>query len=747
MSVTSTGPNSKSTGVTASGAGVSADQAAGPPGQDPVGRLFGLLTVAPVLVAMAWLLVALPLLLAGQFTPVLTVVLALLLAAVLVLLAVRRLPGQWPATLPAAGHRQGRTPWWPLVAVLVVALAFLAMQLAHRSQQIIVQIDPSSYMQFGAWISHHGFLPIPQSRAAFGGTSHGLLRFGSAAFYQVGYGVVPQFMAGLPMVLAAGFWTGGTAGAIMIPPLLGACGVLTFGGLAARLIGPRWAPLAALVLALSLPEQYVSRSAFSEPLAQILFLGGLCLVIDALASDGTAARVIAGLGGLALGLTLLVRIDAVSDLLLVIPYGGMLLLARRPQAIPLLGGLAVGMLYGAVEGLVLSRPYLDSIGASLQPLLAALAVIVVATAVVVAVRWKSGLPKVRSKWLLYAPGALAVVVLLGLGIRPYLDPVPRSAGGVIQTSIHSTQPQGPYWALSLHWVFWYIGVPAVLLAVVGVALLGRRCLQGRADLDAAALGFRVDHRHGPVPAGGHRVPALGEPQAGSRRVARLHPAGGLGRGLAGRLGAAQGLRALDRGRPGVRLRGGPADPDRYDRVRPGARVRRPAADQARRARPGPQDQLLRRTRRRGPPVRGHPPRCLGCPHGRPRHRPVHRARPRDVRLPRGPRQRGAGRRAAGDTQHPAGRPATGPAGGQAIGAAAVRRDNQADHPPDHDKRPGHRDVRPGDLPAGPDNPVDVRAGRVRLWPTARHRDTAIMNLAIRGGTPGRSGRSGPPSPR
>jgi hypothetical protein len=480
MSVTSTGPSSRSTGVTASGAAVSGDQAAGAPGQDPVGRLFGLVTVAPVLVAMAWLLVGLPLLLAGQFTPVLTVVLALLLAAVLVLLAVRWTPGQWPATLPAAGHRQARTPWWPLVAVLAIALAFLAMQLAHRSQQIIVQIDPSSYMQFGAWISHHGSLPIPQDRAAFGGTSHGLLRFGSAAFYQVGYGIVPQFMAGLPMALAAGFWTGGTAGAIMIPPLLGACGVLTFGGLAARLIGPRWAPLAALVLALSLPEQYVSRSAFSEPLAQILFLGGLCLVIDALASDGTAARVIAGLGGLALGLTLLVRIDAVSDLLLVIPYGGMLLLARRPQAIPLLGGLAVGMLYGAVEGLVLSRPYLDSIGASLQPLLAALVVIVVATAVVVAVLWKSGLPRVRSKWLLYAPGVLAVVVLLGLGIRPYLDPVPRTPSGAIQTDIHSTQPQGPYWALSLHWVFWYIGVAAVLLAAVGVALLGRRCLQGRA---------------------------------------------------------------------------------------------------------------------------------------------------------------------------------------------------------------------------------------------------------------------------
>ncbi len=256
--------------------------------------------------------------------------------------------------------------------------------------------------------------------------------------------------------------------------------MLAFGGLAARLIGPRWAPLAALVLALSLPEQFTSRSSYSEPLAQILFLGGLCLVIDSLATDGAAARVLAGLGGIALGLTLLVRIDGVSDLLLVIPYGGMLLLARRPQAIPLLGGLAVGALYGAVEGLVLSRPYLDSISASLKPLVAALAVTVVLTAAVVVLRWKPGLPQVRSRWLINAPAALAVAVLVGLAIRPYLDPLPRNPDGTIQTDVHSTQPQGPYWALSLHWVFWYIGVLAVLLGAVGFALLTRRCLRGRA---------------------------------------------------------------------------------------------------------------------------------------------------------------------------------------------------------------------------------------------------------------------------
>jgi hypothetical protein len=108
---------------------------------------------------------------------------------------------------------------------------------------------------------------------------------------------------------------------------------------------PRWAPLAALALALSLPEQFTSRFAYSEPLAQILFLGGLCLVIDSLAAEGTTAQVLAALGGLALGLTLLVRIDGASDILPVIPYGGILLLShRRRQAVALLGGLLAGAL-------------------------------------------------------------------------------------------------------------------------------------------------------------------------------------------------------------------------------------------------------------------------------------------------------------------------------------------------------------------------------------------------------------------
>jgi hypothetical protein len=261
--------------------------------------------------------------------------------------------------------------------------------------------------------------------------------------------------------------------------------VLTFGGLAVRLTGPRWAPLATLVLAVTMPEQFTSRSTYSEPLAQILFLGGLCLVIDALtvgrdsvaragrAGPGMAraSQLLAALGGLALGLTLVVRIDGLSDILPVIPFAGLLLIGRRPQAWPLLGGLLAGGLYGLVDGVLLSRPYLAHIGNSLFPLVGLTVVVVAGTALAVLVFRDRGLPKVPP-WLLTAATVLPFAVLALLAVRPLLVPLPvhHHLAGALQAAD---------FARSLDWVFWYLGVPAVLLGVLGAALLTRRCLLGR----------------------------------------------------------------------------------------------------------------------------------------------------------------------------------------------------------------------------------------------------------------------------
>jgi hypothetical protein len=476
----SAGPGTAAKGLSAGGS--EGGRPAVPP--NPAGRLLGRLSVLPALLAMAWLLAGLPLLLAGGFTGVLMLVLSIPLAAVLVVLGLRWLPDRWPTGLPVSSRDQGGTPWWAAGGVIAVAAGFGVQQLIYHSQQIIVARDPASYVQFGAWIAKHGSLPIPQQRAAFG-AAHQALQFGGLAFYQVGHTVVPQFMAGLPIVLAGGFWLGGVSAAVAVAPVLGACAVLTFGGLAARLTGPRWAPLATLALAVTMPEQFTSRSTYSEPLAQILFLGGLCLVIDALTAGrdgagqagpgrgraGRASQVAAALGGLALGLTLVVRIDGLSDILPVIPFIGLLLIGRRPQAWPLLGGLLAGALYGLADGLLLSRPYLAHLSNSLYPLVGVAVVVVIGTALAVLVFRERGLPQVRSSWLLNAAGVLPFALLAVLAVRPYLTPVRHHL---------ARASQAPYFARSLDWVFWYLGVPAVLLGALGAGLLARRCLQGRA---------------------------------------------------------------------------------------------------------------------------------------------------------------------------------------------------------------------------------------------------------------------------
>ena len=378
------------------------------------------LTVLPALLAAAWLLAGLPLLLLGAFTPLLMLVASVPLAALLAALATRWITGRPAARRARSGPEPARTPWWTVAALVAVAVAFGIDQAVYHSQQIIVQRDPASYIQFGSWIARHGSLPIPEDAAAFGG-AHGVLSFYSPAFDPLGHAIVPQFMAGLPMTLAGAFWAGGTGLAVAAGAVLGACGVLA-------------------------------------------------------------------LGGLAIGLTLLVRIDGASDMLPLIPYCGLLLLQRRPQALPLGAGVTAGAACGLIDGLALSRPYLHSIKGSLLPLGAASGALIVLTAAAVLLRWRRGLPAARGRWLPNAAAALAVAVTAALAIRPYVQTVhgQRTPSDIramtsYQRADHlPVDPTRLYYEISLHWVCWYAGIPAVILATLGAALLARRCLRGQA---------------------------------------------------------------------------------------------------------------------------------------------------------------------------------------------------------------------------------------------------------------------------
>ena len=473
------------------------------------GWLFGAITVVPAMLAAAWLLPALPLLLAGRFSARPMVFMFAPLAAGLCYFAVRQLPASWPSFRGESpeGGKGGEgsvrpVPWWAVAGTVAVAVAFAVWQLTERTEQIIYLRDPSTYLEVGYWIAHHGSLPIPDSLAAFGGPHPGL-GFATSNYYLRGSGIVPQFMTGTPLVLAAAVWLGGIPAALVMTPLIGGCAVLSFGGLACRLAGPRWAPAAAAILALSLPEQYTSRASFSEPLAQVLLFGGLCLLADSLvvrrtqhSSDWPGQdKVLAGLAGLALGLTILVRIDGLSDILPAVPFLGVLLAARRRQAIPFGVGLVIGVGYGLADGYLKSRPYLDLEAPSLRPLALIVAVVVLLTLAGVAVtaspaarqrltgKLNGSLAATAVRWLPAAAAALTVLIFVGFAVRPLVQTVagetdPTSIAYVAELQKLAGLPvngRDQYYQDSLYWVIWYLGVPAVLLGAFGLAALARRC--------------------------------------------------------------------------------------------------------------------------------------------------------------------------------------------------------------------------------------------------------------------------------
>jgi hypothetical protein len=455
--------------------------------RDSAGLLLGRLTALPALVFLPFLLTSFPLLLIGYFKPVPVIVLWLALAAAIVPYAWRRIPsvtgaGVWGT---AGAGRATPTPRWVLWSLVAISVAFGVFQWAYHSQFVIVQLDAASYMQFANWISAHGSTVIPQNAAAFGGHPAGIT-YESAAFYQVGNNIVPQFMAGLPMLLSLGFWAGGMRLALFWGPVLGALAVFTFGGLVARLVGPRWAPFAALALGITIPMMYVSRNTYSETLALIFFIGALSLWIDALRTDRgqedagqwrsnwrhhsrSASHVLAGVTGLLLGLTLLVRIDGPSDILLAVPYCGLLVLRRQRQVIALVVGMIVGLLYGAVDGVFLTLPYLKTNSQSVKAMVALFVVLTVGTAV--AVWWLrrrgSELRNPPKPWLVSAVTTLPFIVIAAFIARPY-----------VERNWHALQ----YAPLSLHWVYWYTGAATIAFAVIAFAMLGRRAIKGEAPV-------------------------------------------------------------------------------------------------------------------------------------------------------------------------------------------------------------------------------------------------------------------------
>jgi len=134
-------------------------------------------TVAPALLAAAWLVPGIGMLLARRLLPVPMVIIFVPLAVALCYFAMRRLPARWPRFgaakpgAPAAGRRKADVPALAALAMVAIAAGFGVWQAWLRSEQVFVAGDPGVYLQYGSWIAGHGTARIPVSAGSFGGAA------------------------------------------------------------------------------------------------------------------------------------------------------------------------------------------------------------------------------------------------------------------------------------------------------------------------------------------------------------------------------------------------------------------------------------------------------------------------------------------------------------------------------------------------------------------------------------------------
>ena len=361
--------------------------------------------------------------------------------------------------------------------------------------------------------------------------------------------VQPQFVVGPAVVYAFGWWAGGAGPALVLPAVAMGLALLALGLLVARVAGPWAGVATAALTGILFPVLHTARATYSEPLAMLTLTAGLLAATLAAAAGredagalaggeaagtpeghegigtrddrdagalpvggGSAARFVgdassqgtvvsraplrslvardataraALLAGLLVGGTGLVRVDALREVVLLLPVVALGAAFGTRWARPLLVGLAVSLVVSALAAVGLSWQYVASIAASLVPLLA-LGVLVGGASWVALVLWRRGwrLPEVVARRLPDVAAGLVVVAGLYLASRPLWqvvrqdpdDPGARYVAGMQARQGLPVDGGRTYAEQTVVWLSWYVGPVALAVALGVLALLVRRAL-------------------------------------------------------------------------------------------------------------------------------------------------------------------------------------------------------------------------------------------------------------------------------
>ncbi len=375
----------------------------------------------------------------------------------------------------------------PAVGMCVVAATVAVWNSILIGHNVVVATDPGVYLVAGRWLASHGSLIVPAGHPWSGTTAN--ITTVSAGMYQMPNGTLQfQFAHLLAALLAEAHGVGGDALMFRVPALLNAVGLCAVYATGCRLIRRPWLTLAAVTaLAVALPQLYFSRDTFSESATQVLLWGGIWLLLRAYETRRVTVAVVAGL---AIGGTLMTRIDAVAYLIPVplLAAAGWLA-AHSPDDRRSLLRVYTAVLAGALPPAVLGTIdvqrrstlyYVVLRNETLELYILLAASMVAAVVMVLALggpsRLASWLYIQRNRISIGAAWVIGLVFLVAWSLRP-AGPT-TSEGGAVGIGIAAVQkseglPVHPetYAEHTVQWISWYIGPVAVILAIVGLCLL------------------------------------------------------------------------------------------------------------------------------------------------------------------------------------------------------------------------------------------------------------------------------------
>ncbi len=512
-------PANARTGEPGPGEQAFADDAAAPPAPSAVLAWFERAVVAAVILFVSVGLVGLVAAIFGVARPVVVLPIGLLVGGALV--ALWGLPR---VSTSAQGARPVRA--WIIVAGALVILGSTAVNVRFHAQHIITNRDQGIYVNGGKWIADHGDLVVEGRGPGLDGAP-GLMTnaLGQQPTDAVGDDskLEIQSMHLLHTYMAVGEWVGGNRGLFVTPALIGGLALAALFLLALRLLPGGLALAATTALACNFIWFHGARDALSEPLLLLTTFAGLWFVLVA-AEDGRRARLL--VGGLVLGSSLAVRLDAGVGVGAVLALAGLCAARRRavarragaggsapadggatgfPMYAFVVGGLLLPALIGFVDVTERSSYYFsfledDSvlIAAFVAAGLAAGLALIAAEAVWAHIRHRrSGLRLATARRSLArllpaaAVAAAAVTVAIFLFawvVRPQGDPVRADRPPEGEAAMRTIQlreglksdPERTYAEGSVLRLAWYMGDAAVALGGAGLAVVAYRVVRGRA---------------------------------------------------------------------------------------------------------------------------------------------------------------------------------------------------------------------------------------------------------------------------